>query len=152
MWIGLVDPSEADLRVLQEQFNLHELAIEDALLAHHTPKIEVYGKSLFIVLRTAELVGQPVLFGHSYIFMGPDYIITVRRGPSTSFSPVRSRCEADPDMLRLGVDYVLYELVTFVLDNYAIVIGQLQDAGDAIDGRIEAGKFEREDIHKLYAT
>ena len=118
---------------------------------HHAPKLEIYGKSLFIVLRTAELAGQRVVFGHSYIFLGPDYIITVRRGPSTSYAPVKSRCEADPDLLRLGVDYVLYELMTFVLDHYVAVIAQLQDAGDAIDARIEAGAFERGDIHKLYA-
>ena len=83
--------------------------------------------------------------------MGPDYIITVRRGPSTSYAPVRSRCEADPDLLRRGIDHVLYELLTFVIDNYALAIARLQDAGDAIDERIEAGQFERGDIHKLYA-
>ena len=151
VWIGFLEPSEAELRVLQEQFDLHELAVEDALLDHHAPKLEVYGKSLFIVLRTAEFFEGRILFGHSYIFMGPDYIITVRRGPSTSYAPVRSRCEADPDLLRLGVDYVLYELLTFVIDNYALAIARLQDAGDAIDERIEAGQFERGDIHKLYA-
>ena len=151
VWIGFLDPSEAELRVLQEQFDLHELSVEDALMDHHAPKLEIYGKSLFIVLRTAELAGQRVVFGHSYIFLGPDYVITVRRGPSTSYAPVRSRCESDPDLLRLGVDYVLCELMTFVLDHYVAVIAQLQDAGDAIDARIEAGEFERGDIHKLYA-
>ena len=151
VWIGFFDPSEAELRVLQAQFDLHDLAVEDALLSHHAPKLEVYGKSLFIVLRTAELADQSVIFGHTYIFLGPDYLITVRRGPSTSYAPVRSRCESDPDLLRLGVDYVLYELVSFVLNHYVTVIAQLQDASDAIDTRIEAEAFERGGIHKLYA-
>ena len=129
VWIGFLEPTEAELRGLQEQFDLHELAVEDALLDHHAPKLEVYGRSLFVVLRTAEFAEGRILFGHSYIFMGPDYIITVRRGPSKSYAPVRSRCEADPDLLRLGVDYVLYELLTFVLDNYVLAIENLQEAG-----------------------
>ena len=83
--------------------------------------------------------------------MGPDYIITVRRGPSTSYAPVRTRCETDPELLRLGVDYVLYELLAFVIDNYLEVIRRLQEAADAIDGRIEEGRFERMDIRRLYA-
>jgi magnesium transporter len=151
VWIGMLDPTEAELRNLQQQFDLHSLAVEDALLDHHAPKLALYGRSLFIVLRTAETTGRHVRFGHTYIFVGPDYIITVRRGPSTSYVPVRSRCEADPDLLRLGVDYVLYELLSFVIDNYLGVIGKLQEAADAIDTRIEAGRHERMDIRRLYA-
>lgn len=151
VWIGMLDPTEAELRGLQEQFDLHALAVEDALLDHHAPKLALYGRSLFIVLRTAETSGRHIRFGHTYIFMGPDYIITVRRGPSTSYAPVRTRCETDPDQLRLGVDYVLYELLSFVVDNYLTVIRRLQDAADSIDKRIETGRVERSDIHRLYA-
>lgn len=151
VWIGLLDPTEAELRGLQQQFDLHALAVEDALLDHHAPKLTLYGRSLFIVLRTAETEGRRVVFGHTYIFMGPDYIITVRRGPSTSYAPVRARCEAEPELLRYGVDYVLYELLSFVIDNYLAVTDRLRQAADEIDQRIEDGRVEHRDIRHLYA-
>jgi magnesium transporter len=151
VWIGFLEPTEADLRSLQRQFDLHDLAVESALGDHHTPKLETFGKTLFIVLRTVEVVEGRVEFGHGYILMGPDYIITIRRGPSTSFSPVRSRCEADPELLSMGVDYVLYELLSFVIDNYALAIDRLQTRADVIDERIEAGCVAAGDIRQLYA-
>ena len=89
VWIGFQEPTEQDLRMLQAQFGLHELAIEDALHAHQVPKLEVYGESLFVVLRTAELEQGKVVFGETRIFVGEDYIISVRQGASQSYAPVR---------------------------------------------------------------
>lgn len=151
VWIGFLEPTEEDLRSLQRQFDLHDLAVESALGDHHTPKLETFGRTLFIVLRTVEVVEDRVAFGHGYILMGPDYIITIRRGPSASFSPVRARCEAEPELLSMGVDYVLYELLSFVIDEYAVAIDRLQIRADVIDERIEAGRVAAGDIRQLYA-
>ena len=91
VWIGFQEPTEQDLRMLQTQVGLHELAIEDALHAHQVPKLEIYGDSLFVVLRTAALQDNRVAFGETHIFVGADYIITVRHGASQSHAPVH-RC------------------------------------------------------------
>ena len=88
VWIGFHEPTDDDLRILQAQFGLHELAIENALGAHQVPKLEVYGDSLFVVLRTAELEQGKVVFGETCIFVGEDYIISVRQGASQSYLPV----------------------------------------------------------------
>lgn len=117
VWIGFHEPTEQDLRTLQQQFGLHELAIEDALSAHQVPKLEVYGDSLFVVLRTAQLDRGKVVFGETCIFVGEDYIISVRQGASQSYQPVRVRCEASPRLLTRGVDYVLHALLDYVVDN-----------------------------------
>ena len=111
VWIGFHEPTEQDLRTLQAQFGLHELAVEDALHAHQIPKLEIYGELLFVVLRTAALEEGRVAFGETCIFVGEDYLITVRQGASQSYLPVRQRCEASPKLLQHGVDYVLHALL-----------------------------------------
>lgn len=151
VWIGFHEPSEQDLRTLQQQFGLHPLAVEDALHAHQMPKLEVYGDSLFVVLRTAALEGGEIVFGETHIFAGRSYIITVRHGPSLSYTAVRERCEANPHKLRHGVDYVLHGIVDFVVDNYLPVIDALAEEADAIDQRIAQGRLSAEDIRQVYA-
>lgn len=150
VWIGFHEPDEHDLRTLQAQFGLHELSIEDALHAHQVPKLEVHGQSLFLALRTAALENDEVVLGETHVFVGRDYIITVRHGPSRSYAPVRQRCEANPDSLRHGVDYVLHAIVDFVVDNYLPVIAAMQPEADAIDERIMQGDLRGSDIRRLY--
>ncbi len=99
VWIGFHEPTEGDLRTLQAQFGLHELAVEDALHAHQVPKVEVYGDSVFVALRTAELQDGKVAFGETHVFVGEDHIITVRHGASRSYGIVRERCESRPKLL-----------------------------------------------------
>ena len=81
------EPNEAELREIQAQFELHPLAIEDALHAHQRPKLELYGDSLFLVLRTAQLQGDHVAFGETHIFAGQGFVISIRHGPSASYAP-----------------------------------------------------------------
>ena len=150
VWIGFHEPTQQDLRILQAQFGLHELAIEDALSAHQVPKLEVYGDSLFVVLRTAQLDQGKVVFGETCIFVGEDYIISVRHGASQSYMPVRVRCEASPKLLTHGVDYVLHALLDFVVDNYMPVVAAAVDEVDAIEERLLAGQLTREDIERIY--
>ena len=150
VWIGFQEPTEQDLRILQAQFGLHELAIEDALHAHQVPKLEVYGDSLFVVLRTAQLEQGKVVFGETCIFVGEDYIISVRQGASQSYLPVRVRCEASPKLLTHGVDYVLHALLDFVVDNYMPVVAEAVEEVDAIEERLLADRLGRGDIERIY--
>ena len=107
VWIGLHEPSEELLQIVQKRFGLHELAIEDAHAAHQRPKLEIYAESLFMVLQTAQRVGHSTQFGETHVFAGRGYVITVRHGPSLSYKEVRQRCEATPRMLKKGEDFVL---------------------------------------------
>ena len=138
------------MRVLQAQFGLHELAIEDALSAHQVPKLEVYGDSLFVVLRTAQLDHGKVVFGETCIFVGEDYIISVRQGASQSYLPVRLRCEASPKLLTHGDDYVLHALLDFVVDNYMPVVAAAVEEVDAIEERLLEARLTRGDIERIY--
>lgn len=151
VWIGFHEPTEQDLRTLQAQFALHELAIEDALHAHQMPKVEVYGESLFLALRTAELQDGRIAFGETHVFVGEDYIITVRHGASRTYGVVRERCESRPTLLRHGVDYVLHAILDYVVDNYQPVIEELVEEVDGIEERlISENGLGQADIARIY--
>jgi magnesium transporter len=126
VWVGLLEPDEALLRQVQRQFGLHELAIEDALHAHQRPKIEIYDDAVFVVLRTARLTDGRIHFGETHVFAGHNYVVTVRHGASATYSPVRARCESSPELLRHGVDFVLYAIMDYVVDCYFPVLDTLE--------------------------
>src|SRR5436189_3577360 len=104
VWIGMQEPDEAMLKTIQDEFRLHDLAIEDALRAHQRPKVEQYGDSLFVVLRTVLMTGMPpqIAVGETHLFVGPRFVVSVRHGPSVSYAEVRARCEAAPHLLARG--------------------------------------------------
>src|SRR5271166_5460009 len=116
VWIGIEAPSEGELRQLQKQFGLHELALEDALNAHQRPKVETYGDTTFLVLRTAFLIDGHIALGETEIFVGHGYVISVRHGASASYTRVRQCAEATPKQLSHGEDYVVYAIVDFIVD------------------------------------
>ena len=91
VWVGLYEPEETLLDKLQEEFGLHDLAVEDAQHAHQRPKIEAYGNSLFVAVHTAQVIDDHIRFGETHAFLGPRYLVTVRHGASLSYSPVRAR-------------------------------------------------------------
>jgi magnesium transporter len=122
VWIGLFEPTYDLLSRIEVQLGLHYLAIEDAGKAHQHPKIEQYGDALFIVARTAQMVEGRIAFGETHLFVGRGYVVSVRHGASTSYSPVRKRCEACPTTLSHGEDYVLYAILDFIVDNYMPVL------------------------------
>lgn len=126
VWVGLVEPNERLLRTIQDEFGLHELAIEDAQNAHQRPKLEEYGDTLFLVLHTANLVANRMVFGETHIFLGPRFIITVRHGDTSSYKGVRERCESMPERLAKGPGYALYSLVDFIVDQYQPCLDELQ--------------------------
>ncbi|TRX76824.1 magnesium and cobalt transport protein CorA [Pseudomonas mangiferae] len=118
VWIGLHDPEPAELLRLQTQFDLHELALEDALAQHTRPKLETFGDALFLVLYSPVEEDGKLVFVETQLFAGKGYVISARYGESHSFTPVRQRCEARPLLLEHGEDFVLYALLNFVIENY----------------------------------
>src|SRR5262245_7587026 len=152
-WVGLYEPSEPLLAHLQEAFGLHELAIEDAHRAHQRPKLEVYGDSMFVVLRTARLCEggeRRIEFGETHVFVGPRYVVTVRHGSLTSHVGLRARCEASPQLLAKGEGFVLHALMDFIVDQYFPILDALQAELDELEEQIFGGKFVRTVTGRLY--
>jgi magnesium transporter len=150
VWLGLYEADGELLAKIQQEFGLHELAIEDALTAHQRPKIEEYGESLFMVLHTVHLAEEQVEFGETHIFMGPRFLVTVRHGASRSHSKVRERCEAMPQQLAKGPGFVLYSIMDFIVDNYVPVIDGLQQRFDVLELAIFESRPSRQTIEGLY--
>ncbi|MFE5614914.1 magnesium and cobalt transport protein CorA [Streptomyces sp. NPDC056543] len=140
-WIGLHRPTESELHSLAGEFDLHELAVEDALEAHQRPKLERYGDTLFVVLRAARYLDaqEEVDFGELHVFVGRDFVITVRHGAAPDLSAVRHRMEEDPDLLALGPEAVLYAILDAVVDGYAPVVAGVQNDIDEIETEVFGG-------------
>ncbi|MGO4307946.1 magnesium and cobalt transport protein CorA [Cupriavidus sp. RAF12] len=150
IWLGLHEPDLPLLRKVQQAFGLHDLAVEDALDAHQRPKLESYGDSVFVVLNTAQLIGEEVVVGETHLFVGPNYVVSVRHGASTSYAPVRERCEQDPQGLSNGPAYVLYALMDFVVDHYLPIVTHLEDTFETLEQDIFRDEFDRASIERLY--
>ncbi len=149
VWIGLHEPSVEILSSLQQQFGLHDLAVEDAFRAHQRPKIEAYDDTLFVVLRTAQMVGETIEFGETHIFIGNGYVITVRHGASSSYGEVRDRAEHMPKFLRHGEDFVLYALMDFVVDNYSPIVDAVETRVEEIEDEIRNDRASRDTIDRI---
>jgi magnesium transporter len=152
IWIGLHEPEEPLLRQVQEEFSLHDLAIEDALRAHQRPKIERYDDSLFVVLRTArrDPEARSLEIGETHIFVGPRYVVSVRHGSSVSYAAVRTRAEANPSLLAQGPAFVLYALMDFIVDNYFPVVESLEEELEALEDDIFSETFNRDTTSRIY--
>ena len=134
VWVGLHEPSEEILQRVQEEFNLHDLAIEDAHMAHQRPKIELYADTVFVVLRTAQKNDQNhIEFGETHFFVGKNFIISVRHGSRLAYTEVRSRCEAMPELLEKGQGFVLYAVMDFIVDRYFPVVNDMENELEAIE-------------------
>ncbi|MGI5379184.1 magnesium and cobalt transport protein CorA [Streptomyces sp. CA-251387] len=143
-WIGLARPTEAELLSLAAEFDLHPLAVEDAMEAHQRPKLERYGDTLFVVLRAARYLDAPeeVDFGELHVFVGPDFVITVRHGAAPDLSAVRQRMEETPELLKLGPEAVLYAILDAVVDGYEPVVAGVQNDIDEIETEVFRGDPE----------
>ncbi|MBO2449154.1 magnesium and cobalt transport protein CorA [Actinomadura barringtoniae] len=149
-WIGLYRPSETQLMSLADEFGLHELALEDAIVAHQRPKLERYGDTLFVVLRAARYVDEieEVEFGELHVFVGKDFVLTVRHSEAPDLSRVRRRLEASPELLSRGPEAVLYAIMDAVVDGYAPVVAGLQNDIDEIE--IEVFRGEPKVSRRIY--
>lgn len=150
VWVGLYEPDETMLLRLQEEFGLHDLAIEDAQHAHQRPKIEVYDDVLFCVLHTAQFVAGKVEFGETHIFLGQRFLVTVRHGASLSYAPARSRCQQEPELLGLGPSFALYAIMDFVVDNFMPITDSFQAELRELEQAIFSDQFSRDTIMRLY--
>jgi magnesium transporter len=150
IWVGLHEPNQELLRTVQQRFSLHDLAIEDALLAHQRPKLEIYGDSVFIALRTAQLVDHKLQFGETHIFAGRGYVVTVRHGSTTAYREVRARCENAPKMLARGESFVVYSIIDFIVDNYFPVLHGLEAEADALEEEVFSHRTDRADVERIY--
>lgn len=140
-WIGLYRPSPEELSSVAEEFGLHELAVEDAILAHQRPKIERYGDTLFVVLRAARYLdaNEEVEFGELHIFIGKNFVITVRHSESPDLSVIRERLENQPELLARGTEAILYAILDAVVDDYAPVVAGLSNDIDEIETQVFDG-------------
>ena len=150
VWVALKDATEAELETMREEFGLHELAVEDARHGHQRPKIEEYGDSLFVVLHMVEVVGDDLRVGEVDIFVGRNYVLSVRHHAEKGFQEVRTRAEREPELLKHGAGYVLYALMDAVVDRYFPVIDALEMELERIEEQLFSGSSPRENIESLY--
>lgn len=127
VWIGLHEPTPEELHILQKNFGLHPLAVEDALNAKHAPKVDVYGEQIFVVARTAHLEEDRVEYGSTSAFVGKGHIITVRHGSARAHTALRTQLEAAPSLLRHGSDYILHAILDFIVDGYLPIVETIED-------------------------
>jgi magnesium transporter len=151
VWVALFNATEEELEEMREEFGLHELAVEDARHGHQRPKIEEYGDSLFIVLRTIEVAGDDLKLGEIDIFAGPNYVLSVRHGTERGFKDVRARTEREPELLRHGSGYVLYALMDAVVDRYFPVLEAVETELETAEEQLFAAvAAPRANIEALY--
>lgn len=140
-WIGLYRPDSAEIESLAHEFGLHHLAVEDTIAAHQRPKLERYDETLFVVLRPARYLDdvEKVEFGEVHLFVGPNFVVTIRHAESPDLAQVRRRLEAHPELLRLGPEAVLYAVLDQVVDEYLPVAAGLENDIDEIENQMFTG-------------
>ncbi len=140
-WIGMLRPSDDQFRPVAEAFGLHELAVEDAIVAHQRPKVDRYGETLFVVLRAASYLdeAEEVEFGEIHVFVGPNFVLTVRHSRTPDLAAVRERMEREPELLALGPEAVLYAIFDRVVDGYAPVVAGLNKDIEEIEIQVFRG-------------
>jgi magnesium transporter len=155
VWVALRDPTDAELAMMQEQFRLHELAVEDAGHQHETvarPKVEEYGDTLFVVMNTVELLPtDEIKLGEMAVFVGRNYVLSVRRRAERGFREVRENAERHPELLRRGPGFVLYALMDAVVDRNFPVLEAIEMELELVEERLfTPGASPRENIESLY--
>ncbi len=150
IWLGLHEPDDTLLLKVQAEFGLHALAIEDAHHAHQRPKIEAYNNSLFIVLKTAQLETDQVVYGETHLFVGSNFLVSVRHGASSSYAQVLQRSSDSSKGLHKGPGFALYAVLDFVADNYQPIVAQFERDFEAIEADIFNAQFDRLVIERLY--
>jgi magnesium transporter len=141
VWLDLYEPAGEEFSMVAREFGLHELAVEDAVKAHQRPKLERYEDMLFIVLRPARYVDETetVLFGEIDMFVGPQFVITVRHGDAQELGEVRRRLEIRPELLRRGPMAIVYAILDHVVDGYEPVVAGLENDIDEIEDEVFGG-------------
>ena len=150
VWVALKDPEPWELDEMRDEFGLHQLAVDDAHRGHQRPKVEEYGDSLFAVIHTVEPQDGELVVGEVDIFVGPNYILSVRSRTEKGFLDVRARAEREPHLLAHGSGFVFYALVDAIVDRYFPVIDDLETELEEIEGNIFLKNTPRANIEALY--
>lgn len=150
VWVGLYEPQEEILDKLQDEFGLHDLAVEDAHNAHQRPKLEAYGNSLFLAIHTAQTVDSSIRFGETHLFVGLRYLVTVRHGASSSYASARARMEREPELLQHGPSAALYAVLDTVTDNFGPIVDEFSHALNELEQDVFAEVFRKDTVRKLY--
>ena len=153
VWIGLHEPTAEEFDSVRREFDLHELAVEDAIKAHQRPKLELYDGTIFIVLKTVRYVDpeEVVDFGEILLFVGEGFVVSVRHGEATSLHGVRLEIERRPELLRCGPGAVLHAILDRVVDDYQPAIDGLADDVDEVEDEVFSGRRTNpaERVYKL---
>ena len=150
VWVAVRDATDEELTEMQEEFDLHPLAVEDARQGHQRPKVEEYGDLLFVVVNTVEVAGDELKIGEVDIFVGRNYVLSVRQHSEHGFLGVRARAEREPELLRHGAGYVLYALMDAVVDRYFPVLDAVELELERIEDQLFSGTSPRGNIETLY--
>ena len=150
-WIGLASPLPEELELLRLRYNLHPLAVEDALNPQQSPKVDIYGSHLFIVARTAAIEeGENIAYGQTALFLGRQFLITVRFGSTRAHNELRLRLEGDPERLAEGPDYVAHAILDFIVDGYQPIMEKLEVAAHTIEERAIDAFPEQATIRRIF--
>lgn len=150
-WIGLSEPSPEEMERVRSQFCLHQLAVEDALSPNQLPKVEVYGKHLFIVARTAAIEeGENIAYGQTALFLGADFLISVRFGSTRAHQALRKRLESDAERLAEGPDYVAHAILDFIVDGYQPIMDKLEATAQVMEERAIDAFPETSTIRRIF--
>ncbi|MCW2410279.1 MULTISPECIES: magnesium and cobalt transport protein CorA [unclassified Sphingobium] len=152
VWIGLHEPDAEELAQVGTCFGLHPLAQEDARKGKQLPKLELYGDQLFLILRTAHLEGDLIGYGETSVFLGADFIVTVRHGSARAHSDLRARLESAPAALAHGPDYVLHAIMDFIVDGYFPVVDALEEQVLAMEAAAGEAFLDSDQIRQIFAT
>ena len=150
VWVGLYDPTDAEIDVLVERFKLHPLAVEDALAAHQMPKVEVYGRELFVVARTAMKIDDRLAYGETHVFVGEDHVVSIRHGSARAHNHLRTQLEASPLQLKKGPDFVLHGILDFIVDAYSPIVDDAEDSVLEMEQRTLDAFLARVEIRRLF--
>jgi magnesium transporter len=150
VWIGIANPTTEELYALQKQYDLHPLAVEDALKADQLPKVDIYGDQLFVVARTAHLESGVIAYGETATFVGHNHIITVRHVSARTHSALRDQLEAAPTLLMHGVDYVLHAILDFIVDGYLPLVEAIEEEVLAMEHRAIDHFLGRTEISRIF--
>jgi magnesium transporter len=151
VWVALRDATDAELTHMQQEFDLHDLAVEDARHGHQRPKVEEYGSTLFVVMQLLEVEQGELQTGEVAVFVGPNFVLSVRNRSKQHFLGVRERCEREPELLARGSGFVLYALMDAVVDRYFPLLDALETDLEAIEAQIFERGAARWNVERLYA-
>jgi len=150
VWIGVADPTVDEMKSLQKCYDLHPLAVEDAVNADQLPKVEVFGDQLFIVARTARLLGETIEYGETALFLGHSHIITVRHGSERAHTALREQLEKAPKLLMHGTDYLLHAVLDYIVDGYGPLVDDIEEEVLQMEAKAAESFLDREEVNHIF--